>query len=75
MIHFDSWEHLLHLLRITDLRAVSRAVLGQHAAQERGVFAAWKEAVRKVTAGFEPGGRGNARHLKFQKNSAPIAAG
>ncbi|KAJ1491424.1 hypothetical protein T484DRAFT_3155859 [Baffinella frigidus] len=54
---FNSWEHLLDLLREVDLCEVSRGLLEEQGTREEEVHSAWKEVLSEVVGGALPGGR------------------
>lgn len=55
--HFDSWEHLLQLLRTTDLTAVSEAMGRANAEQLAELRRTWRRLFLRMFGGRPPGAR------------------
>jgi len=54
---FDSWEHLLQLLRSTDLQAISDRMARANRRQLRQLRAAWRRLFLRMFGGRAPGFR------------------
>ena len=63
VLHFDSFQHLLHLLDTTDLSAVSAKILAHHAALEHEVHNGWKTIFSQLLSTRPPGSRTCSENL------------
>eukprot|EP00966_Prymnesium_polylepis_P016360 377211-Prymnesium_polylepis.1 len=60
---FDSWEHLLQLLRSTDLQAISDRMARANRRQLRQLRAAWRRLFLRMFGGRAPGAQRVARTI------------